>query len=200
VFDKDFYSKRSEEQLNELKKEVISLIQEIERAEQENCFPAKESRLCSWCQFLELCPMHKHAARVEKLSVKEFNKDEGVRLVNKFIALEGKLKKTQLELNELKQQIIEFAKQFKLEKISGKEAALKIYHSIGFSFAGLKPKEKQELMDLLEKEGLLEQFLALDTRALGNAITKKQLNKKTENKIKKYGEEKESTTIRLVKK
>ena len=200
AFDKELYSKRTEEQLSELKKEMISLIQTVEKAEKEQNFPAKESRLCDWCQYTELCPKQKHAAAVEKLPAREFKKNEGVKLVNKFVELGGKLKEAEIELDELKEKVFAYAEQFGLEKIVGSEAALKIYKHFGYSFAGLKEEEKEELMEILKKEKLLDKFLAFDTRALGSAVEKEELEKEITKKVKKFGEEKETKGIRLVKK
>ena len=56
AFDKDLFSKRTEEQLEKLKKDMIALIQKIEKAEKENNFPTNETKLCNWCQYVEICP------------------------------------------------------------------------------------------------------------------------------------------------
>lgn len=200
VFDKDLCSGRSIGQLEELKKEVIGIIQQVEKAELEGSFPAKESMLCNWCQYAELCPIRAHETKAEKLKVREFKKDEGVKLVNKFVELNGKLKEAEIELDELKENVFAYADQFGLEKIVGSEAALKIYKSFGYSFAGLKEEEKKELMEILKKEKVLDKFLAFDTRALGNAVEKEELEKEIIKKVKKFGEGKETKGVRLVKK
>ncbi|GAG02244.1 unnamed protein product, partial [marine sediment metagenome] len=61
-------------------------------------------------------------------------------------------------------------------------------------------EEKEKLTELLKKEKLLDQFLLLDTRALGTAVAKEKLKKGTAKKLKKFGEEKETKGVRLVKK
>ncbi len=200
VFDKDLFSKRTEQQLGELKKEMISIIQQVEKAEKDNDFPARESNLCSWCQYGELCPVKKHSVKVEKLPIKKFKKDAGVKFVKRFIELNGKKAEIEADLDGLKEDVFAYAEKFKLEKIVGSEAALKIYKSTSFSFAGLKKEEKAELEKILENEGLLDQFLQLDTRSLGNALTEDELEKEIVKEIKKFGEEKETKGIRLVKK
>ncbi len=200
AFDKDLFSKRTEQQLNELKKQMISLIQQVEKAEKDNDFPARESNLCSWCQYGELCPIKKHATKVEKLPVKEFKKDAGVKFVKKFIELNGQKAEIESELEELKKDVFAYAEKFQLEKIVGSEAALKIYKSLSFSFAGLKKEEKNQLKEILENGGLLDDFLQLDTRALGSAVTEDKIEKEIAKQIKKFGEEKETKGIRLVKK
>ncbi len=200
IFDKDIHSKRTEKQLEALKKEMIALIQRIEKATKENKFPTKESKLCDWCPYTELCSMKKHAAKVEKLPAKKFKKDEGVRLVNKFVEVNGRLAEAKSDLEALKENVFAYADQFGLEKIVGSEAALKVYKSFGYSFAGLGEEEKEELMKILKKEKLLDKFLAFDTRALGSAVAKEELEKGIIKKVKKFGEGKETKGVRLVKK
>jgi len=46
-------SKRTNEQLEELKKETLELIKKIESTED---FPANKSPLCNWCVFKSICP------------------------------------------------------------------------------------------------------------------------------------------------
>jgi putative RecB family exonuclease len=46
-------SRRTDEQLEDLKNEIIELIKKIEATEN---FPPKESVLCGWCEFKDACP------------------------------------------------------------------------------------------------------------------------------------------------
>lgn len=57
AFNKTIYSKRTNNQLNELKKEILKLIQEIESSQE---FPSKKSVLCNWCEYKRLCPEFKN--------------------------------------------------------------------------------------------------------------------------------------------
>ncbi len=52
-FDKRFVSKRTTEQLEELKKQLIILIDEIESCQE---FHPKTGKLCDWCEFKISCP------------------------------------------------------------------------------------------------------------------------------------------------
>ena len=47
-------SRRTDQQLTQLKQDIINLIKEIESTTD---FPPKESVLCSWCEFKEICPI-----------------------------------------------------------------------------------------------------------------------------------------------
>ncbi|HEA46516.1 MAG TPA: PD-(D/E)XK nuclease family protein [Candidatus Pacearchaeota archaeon] len=53
---KKLVSKRTNEQLKNLKEEIIKLIQEIESTTD---FPPNKSPLCDWCQYKDVCPAWK---------------------------------------------------------------------------------------------------------------------------------------------
>lgn len=53
---KKIYSRRTDEQLNTLKKETIELIKKIEDT---TIFPYNQSILCGWCEYKEICPSMK---------------------------------------------------------------------------------------------------------------------------------------------
>ena len=61
IFDKEFTSKRSDAQLKDLKKEVLSLIKTIEK---DTKFSPSETKLCDWCEFPEYCPSHRLSSLV----------------------------------------------------------------------------------------------------------------------------------------
>lgn len=51
-YNKTIYSKRTKEQLEELKKQTIELIKKIETAKE---FPPVRSPLCNWCEYKKYC-------------------------------------------------------------------------------------------------------------------------------------------------
>lgn len=51
--DKKIVSKRTSEQLNNLKKETLQLIKQIENTIE---FPPNKSTLCNWCEYKSICP------------------------------------------------------------------------------------------------------------------------------------------------
>lgn len=58
---KEVTSSRTDKQLEQLKKDVIKLIKQIEK---EKKWPAKRSKLCDWCDFNEVCEEHKKSKRL----------------------------------------------------------------------------------------------------------------------------------------
>jgi len=55
-FNTEFRFKKTEEEINAVKKEIVGLIQTIELASWENDFPPRVGKLCFWCEFSTLCP------------------------------------------------------------------------------------------------------------------------------------------------
>ena len=56
-FDQKICSRRTKEQLEKLKKEILEIIKEIE---DEKYFPYNKSPLCNWCEYKNICPACKN--------------------------------------------------------------------------------------------------------------------------------------------
>ena len=54
-FNKKICSRKTDQELEKLKKETIKLIEEIEATTE---FPAQKSMLCNWCEYKNICPAH----------------------------------------------------------------------------------------------------------------------------------------------
>ncbi len=91
AFDHELVSQRTDDALAELRTRTIHLIDDIESAEE---FPPKESALCDWCEYPDLCPLRKHYYTVENLPTNEFLNEPGVALVNRFAELKEKAEET----------------------------------------------------------------------------------------------------------
>jgi putative RecB family exonuclease len=79
AFNRKIESKRTNEQLEKLKKETIELIDRIETAEN---FPTKKSTLCSWCEYKPICPawneyVPKTKEEAEKILREVYEKEKG---------------------------------------------------------------------------------------------------------------------------
>ncbi len=117
AFNKEVISERSDEELEKLQQEIIIKIKEIENAKE---FPTKVSALCDYCGFRNICPSFKHKLELEtKNEIKDFKEDNGVQFVDKFAEIKVKLSELQEKQDELKINLIEFAKQKKLMLFMG---------------------------------------------------------------------------------
>ena len=88
AFNKDAISERTDEQLKKLQNEVCEIIKEIENV---NEFPRRQTALCDYCVYKEICPSFKHETELEKINdIKKFKENEGVKLVDEFSEIRTK--------------------------------------------------------------------------------------------------------------
>jgi putative RecB family exonuclease len=167
AFDKEIRSERSEEQLEELKKEVIKAIQEIESATE---FKPQESSLCKWCDYKELCPKFSHLAEVEHKEPEEFLADDGVKLVNEYAALKAEEDDLAKQLENVKGKIFRFADAKKIERLLGSDAIVSIWKKECLKFPVREDPRYTELVKLLKKQGLWDEFSSLDKYKLEKAF------------------------------
>ena len=73
---KKIISKRTNDQLDQLKQEIIELIKKIESTTN---FPSKKSILCNWCEYKKMCPEH------SCIEYKEILDEERYPTISKYI-------------------------------------------------------------------------------------------------------------------
>jgi putative RecB family exonuclease len=72
AFNRRIESRRTNEQLEDLKKEIIGLIDTIESTTE---FPPKKSGLCNWCEFQPVCSLWNADAPTEKAEMEKCIRD-----------------------------------------------------------------------------------------------------------------------------
>ena len=171
AFNKEVISERTDEQLAKLQQEVIELIKKIENAKD---FPTNVTALCNYCGFRSICPSFKHKVELEvKEEVKQFKDDEGVKMVDKFSEIKSKLAELQEEEDKLKEELIVFAKQKGLDVVYGSnmKASVKDLKKV------VLPEDKTELIALIKKKGLWEEFAMLNYMKFNSQGRKGELDK-----------------------
>ena len=204
VFNKEIVSFRTEEQINELKKEVIKKIAIIESTVE---FPPEKSALCNWCDFQNICPLWKHVKKMETVDVNEYKKDSGVKLVTQY-------KKFEEEKNELKEEIcrveeeqekiekaaIEFAEREHISVIDGPDAQLKI--DIGEELRAPTKTEDEKtwwaLRDFLIEKGMYNDVSTINNNMLNYKI--RGWPHELVEKIKHFLIRKRKEIVKLIKK
>lgn len=196
AFDKEFCIYKTDKQLEDLKQETIKLIQKIER---EKKFPAQVSALCDWCEYQDICPKFKHKAELEKKPVNEYLKDDGVKLVNKYVEFYARKKEIETELDKIKEAVIEFAKKKGVEVVFGSNNKLSISYSKKFKFPAKGSEEREQLDLLLKKLKKWPEVSTLDTFALEKELESGEWPVDVVKRVRKFGEEVESESVRLSK-
>lgn len=200
AYDKDYYSTRTDEQLEEVRNQTIKLIDDIEK---EEVFPAKPSYLCEWCEYKPVCKQWSHKYKLEGKPANEYLKDPGVQLVNKYADLYEKRKKINDEINteleKLKDAIIEFAHRENVDVVFGSNKKARISVSEKISFPGKNDKERDELNKIIKEVGLWNDLSELDIYALNRKINSGDIPQDVLNKIKKFQKIEKSEKISLSK-
>jgi len=206
LFNKEVVSSRTPVQAEELQKNVIGLIKEIESCED---FYPEKSPLCDWCDFQKICPLWRHPKKMEDIPVNEYKNDDGVKLVEKYAALEGtknELKKTIYEIEEeqakIKEVVIEYAEKEKISVIDGSEAQIKIdiKNELKAPTKSEDPSNWVQLRDFLIKEGRYQDVSTVNSNMLSYKLRGKDWPADFIEKIKKFLKREVTKTIKLIKK
>jgi putative RecB family exonuclease len=70
-FNKKIRSRRTDEQLKQLKEETLGLIKEIENTSE---FPPTKSPLCNWCEYRDICPAWGNKPPERQITLEEYHK------------------------------------------------------------------------------------------------------------------------------
>lgn len=159
AFDKEMRSTRTTEQLMDLKKDILEL---IERINNEKEFKPNQSALCDYCEYKPLCPLWKHLFQLEKKSIEEFKADEGLNLVNEYAELKEKEKETQEKLDLIAEKIKKFSDFFGVKKVYGSAHAVTIWSKEGIKFPSKTDDGRRKFVDAMKALNLYEKFADID--------------------------------------
>ncbi len=174
VFDREIKSKRQPHDLQELKSEIVALIETIERAEEENDFEAEESGLCDWCEYQSLCPKRMHLVKTGQMPLNKYLEEPGVLLVNRYV--EKSMEKKRLvdnidaELELLKDAIAAYAKREGVEIIRGSDKKLRVKIEEKLHYPSKEEKEREQLDAIIKEAGKWEEVSDLNVHALSKAL------------------------------
>ncbi len=174
AFDRELRSTRTRKQLDELCLEVSQLISQIERAIVAGNFPANESKLCSWCDFEQICPKRAHLFATEKLPANKYLSEPGVKLVNQLVKLKDEkrdfIEKIEREIENVEEALFVFSLKEKVDVVAGSGFKARIKVEEKQKFPGKSEDGREQLEDLLRKEGKWDEISTLDLFALAKAM------------------------------
>lgn len=173
-FDKEIDSTRTDEELEQLRRDTIQLINRIEQDER---FVACPGFLCDWCEYRSCCPQWSHLYTLQEKPENEYLKDTGVNLVNRYAEIKATQKRANLqwdeELAKLEESLVLFAEKNHVEVVFGSKNKLRISETEKISFPSKNSTKREQLEEVLRSHGKLEQVSQLDTAALGRIIEEK---------------------------
>lgn len=185
--DKEYVTEKSQEDLERLKKDTMSLIDEI-RSEKE--FPPKPGVLCSWCEFRTQCPAQKHLAKVEELPPNKYLNEPGVKLVNRYAELREREKefKEELgkELSEVQEALFRYAEKEGLRMVAGSDVRATLWSKDCIKFPNKKDPDRKELEELMRSSGHWKDASMLDTWVLEKLIQEGALPQELIRKLSRF--------------
>ncbi len=212
AFGEDVISERTDRQLAQLKTETLQLIEEINRAEKENDFPAKETK-CDWCGFWEHCPKKKHLFRVAKLPANKYLKDSGVKLAKKYIQFVSRRAEINRkarekawiidqEIERLEEVIFQYVHNNQLEVLDGGShlVCIKKNHDFDFPRKSMEPEAYRQLEALLQKTQDWADLSEVSFGKVKKSLEEGALDQKLVKKILKIAPPVETESISIRKK
>lgn len=204
IFDKEFTSVRTEEDLEGLKSDVVGKIQTIEGDKK---FIPKESALCDWCEYYDHCPAKRHGESLKGLPLNKYLESRGVSLVNRYAeiknwirTLKEKERVLQAELSEVEEAAVKFAKDEGITNITGSGFFLRLTETEDIIFPKVGDEGREELEGVIKREGAWEEFSTLNIKRLSSMARDGELEKGLEKKVMKFAEVESHAGVRLLKK
>lgn len=169
AFNKEVTSERTEKQLKKLQEDTMALIKELEKCKE---FPTSVGGHCNYCVYKSICPAFVHAVALEKKTPAEFKKDDGVKFVDAYSALNLARKETEMKIEEIKEKLIQFAVQKGLEIVYGSNMKTSVKPTLRVVY----PEDKDKIIQLLKKKGLYDEFVSLNYPKLTSKILSKEID------------------------
>ena len=187
AFQKTLESQRSQEELDDLKKQTIHLIDKIEEARD---FPPRVSALCDWCEFRTICKEWAHLAQLEKKTVNQYLHDTGVELVNRYIELRQKKRDVTTaldhELEQIQDALIHFAEKEKIDVIFGSDNKIRVRMNNRYTVPPKETTERMHLEKVLKNMGKWEEVTQLDYNTLNKILIEESWEKPLLDTVKEY--------------
>ncbi len=197
AFDKEMRSERTDEELENLRKEIIRSIKEIEECTK---FPPRVSALCEWCEFRPVCPNFKHLYEIEEKPPEEYLANDGVKLANSFAEVSEKLEEYQKEFESIRDALVIFAKKSNINTVYGSDIKVSVRSYPKLSFPKKEDKDRDEFIKALRDIGLWERISSPDVYELAKIINNNELHPDLMKLIDKFIKKGENITVRLLKK
>jgi len=196
AFDTELVSYRAPEAISNLVQDTKSLIDEIEVARD---FPPRESSLCDWCEYPDLCPLRKHFVKVEALPVNEYLNEPGVVLVNKYVTLRDEEAGIKAEMEKVREAILDYARREEVELIKGSDYKARVKFDEKLKFPSKNDAERQGLDKAIKEAGKWAEVSQLDISSLTHVVESGQWSKDLIEQVMKYGRIEEISSVTVSK-
>jgi hypothetical protein len=199
-FDTEIRSSRTSEQLQQVRREALELIQKIET---DRHFLPKEGPLCDWCNYQRYCPKRRHLVTVESLPPNEYLKEEGVVLVSQYAELVERKRllneELDAEISKIEEALYAFGQREGLEAISGSDHVAKIKTEKKEKYPLKGDPRRRALDELIKKAGKWMEVSDLNPWILARVLGRNSWNFELVKRVKEFSTVGESRSITVSK-
>lgn len=200
TFDTEIHSSRTPDQLHQLRKATLELIQSIEA---DRRFLPKEGPLCDWCNYQGYCSKRKHLIAVESLPANEYLNEEGVVLVNRYVELKERKRilteEIDAELAKIEKALYAYAQRVEIEAIFGSDHVAKIKIEMKEKYPLKGDPNRRVLDEVIKKAGKWMEVSDLNPWMLARVIDRRGWPPSLVNKVKEFSTVEESRSIAVSK-
>jgi putative RecB family exonuclease len=188
-------SQRSRDSLDELRAETIRLIDTIEETKALNVFPPHESMLCEWCEFNSICPAKQHLIATSAMTPEEFNADDGVKLVDRFISAKNSATDAKEELDNARDQVVKFSEQQNMTRLQGHNFSVKVNRRLDRTIPTQKDPNRSILEAVVHATGAWDEVSDLSRSKLPKALQGDLFDRDTKTRISELLIDREQVTV-----
>jgi putative RecB family exonuclease len=183
ALDTELRSKRSPEQLEAMRQDVIRRLRRVESADE---FPTRTSDLCAWCEYRGLCPAWTHAdALADGAAAGEAL--EGSALVDRLSEVERRVAEFEAEAASLRERLVAWADASGYERVEGTGCSAKIWRSRNScSLPAWDDPARREIEGILHESGLWDEYSSVATVRLARALEAGDLPEGVGERIMQY--------------
>jgi len=153
---------------------VFDVLNDIEKRK----FEARESPLCSFCDFPQYCPNFAHKYEIEKTPQMILGETDIPKATKEYVQTKEKIKELSVKANEIGDAIIRYCEDKGFSRVFGDE------YSVTVSKVKKKGYEEDEVKKLLEDEDLLHKVLSFDSKRIEDLLEDPDLSYELKRKLK----------------
>jgi RecB family exonuclease len=198
-FNTEILSARTPDGLNRVRQEALDLIQRIEA---DRSFVPKEGPLCGWCNYQAFCPKRKHRVMVETLPPNEYPKEEGVTLVNQYVALREKKRILTEEIDEelakIEEALFAYGRNERVETIFGSDHQVKLDVERKVKYPLKGDPRRRALDELVRKAGKWMEVSDLNPWMLARVLDRNSWPAELVKRVKEFASTEESRSVKVL--
>jgi RecB family exonuclease len=195
-FDRALTSTRTPEKLAQLNGETMLLIDEIELARE---FQPKESALCNWCEYPDLCPNRKHYYTVEAMPANKFLCEPGVVIVNEYARLKEKAREIDEETALVREALMNYCRNNSVTVVQGSGRQVRVKCDEKLKFPAKSDPGRSELEGVITCAGKWGEVSTLDAAALTKVVEERRWEQPLIDKVTGYSRLEETCSVYLSK-